>query len=84
MKSATTSLFYLLATHPEVQVKAQKELDSVIGTDRLPNFEDRPTLPYMEAIYREILRWRPPGRLNLLHRATEDDIYRGYFIPKGD
>ncbi|KJA22841.1 hypothetical protein HYPSUDRAFT_66808 [Hypholoma sublateritium FD-334 SS-4] len=81
--SATSTLFYLLATHPEVQIRAQKELDSVIGTDRLPGFDDRPYLPFIEAIYREVLRWRPPTMLGLVHRASEDDMYRGYYIPKG-
>ena len=83
MKSATTSLFYLLATHSEVQIRAQTELDSVIGTGRLPGFEDRPRLPYIEAIYRELLRWRPPTMLGLFHTNSKDDLYRGYFIPKG-
>ena len=82
--SATSTLFYLLATHPEVQIRAQKELDSVIGTDRLPGFEDRPHLSFIEAIYREVLRWRPPTMLGLVHRAAEDDMYKGYYIPKGD
>ncbi len=82
--SATSTLFYLFATHPEVQIRAQKELDAVVGTDRLPGFEDRPHLPFIEAIYREVLRWRPPTMLGLVHRAAEDDMYEGYYIPKGD
>ncbi len=64
-------------------IRAQTELDSVIGTGRLPGFEDRPRLPYVEAIYRELLRWRPPTMLGLFHTNSEDDVYRGYFIPKG-
>ena len=39
--------------------RAQAEIDAVIGTDRLPEFEDRPSLPYIDAIVRETLRWRP-------------------------
>lgn len=45
--------------YPEVQQKAQKELDSVVGRDRIPSFKDRDSLPYIECIVREILRWRP-------------------------
>ncbi|PPR05124.1 hypothetical protein CVT24_010380 [Panaeolus cyanescens] len=84
--SATESLFYLLTTHPDVQAKAQAELDNVLlegGMPRLPTLEDRPSLPYIEAIYREVMRWGPPLPLGLPHATTEDDWYKGYFIPKG-
>jgi cytochrome P450 len=45
--------------HPEVQERAQAEIDQVVGKDRLPNFDDRQALPYVEAVFREILRWCP-------------------------
>jgi cytochrome P450 len=44
---------------PDIQKKAQDELDSVIGRDRLPTFEDRPRLPYVDAVCKEVLRWHP-------------------------
>jgi cytochrome P450 len=44
---------------PEVQEKAQAEIDSVIGMDRLPTFDDRNALPYVEAVICETLRWHP-------------------------
>jgi cytochrome P450 len=72
-----------MAMHPEFQTKAQEEIDSVIGTHRLPEFEDRPLLPYVEAVYREVMRWKPVLPLGLPHATTEDDVYDGYFIPKG-
>ncbi|KAF8840002.1 cytochrome P450 [Paxillus ammoniavirescens] len=50
---------YLIMLHPEVQVRAQAEIDHVIGTLRLPNFEDRPALPYVDALLRETLRCHP-------------------------
>ncbi|KAG6887642.1 hypothetical protein C0995_013798 [Termitomyces sp. Mi166 len=41
------SQFLLAMTlHPEVMRKAQQEIDAVVGPDRLPNFGDRPSLPY--------------------------------------
>jgi cytochrome P450 len=57
----STLLVFLLAMvlHPEVQAKAQAEIDRVIGKDRLPDFDDRPALPYVDAILRETLRWFP-------------------------
>ncbi|KAF9045269.1 cytochrome P450 [Panaeolus papilionaceus] len=82
--SATRSFFYLITVHPEVQAKAQAELDRVLGSPpRLPTFEDTPSLPYIEAIYREVLRWYPPVYLGVPHTSTADDWYKGYFIPKG-
>lgn len=49
--------------HPEVMRKAQAEIDAVVGRVRTPRFEDRDNLPYIRAIVRETLRWRPPGPL---------------------
>ena len=42
---------------PEVQVKAQAELDAVVGSERLPCFNDRDSLPYINAVCKEVLRW---------------------------
>ncbi|KAF8957568.1 cytochrome P450 [Flammula alnicola] len=81
--SASGTFFYAMAIHPEVQKKAQEEIERVVGTMRLPNFGDRRSLPYIEAIYREVLRWKPPIPLGVPHSLTEDDYYKGYFIPKG-
>jgi cytochrome P450 len=68
---------------PEVQRRAQAELDAVIGRDRLPTFSDAPRLPYLSAVIREVLRWRPSLPLSVPHAVTEDDWYEGMFIPKG-
>jgi len=48
---------------PEVQEKAQAEIDAVVGKDRLPTFGDRDALPYIEAIICETMRWNPPVTL---------------------
>ncbi len=42
--------------YPEVQRRAQEELDRVVGTDRIPTFEDRKDLPYVNALMLECLR----------------------------
>ena len=61
----STLLVFLVAMvlHPEVQAKAQADIDRVIGKDRLPDFDDRPALPYLDAILRETLRWHPVAPL---------------------
>ncbi|KAG6898242.1 hypothetical protein C0992_002256 [Termitomyces sp. T32_za158] len=69
--------------YPDVMQKAQAELDSVVGAGRLPSFEDEHALPYMQALIKEITRWRPIAPTAVPHTATEDVIYKGFFIPKG-
>jgi cytochrome P450 len=56
--SAMSFLFLALVLFPEVQKRAQAELDVLIGRDRLPTFDDRPRLPYIEALCKELLRWQ--------------------------
>ncbi|KAI0313556.1 cytochrome P450, partial [Amylostereum chailletii] len=74
--------FVLAMLHaPEVQRRAQEELDRVTGKGRLPTFEDSADLPYITAIAKESLRWESVTPLGLPHALKEDDIYAGYFIP---
>jgi len=71
-----------MVLHPEVQKKAQEELDTVIGLDRLPLFSDRYSLPYTDCIVQELLRWRPVTPL-AAHSTLVDDNYQGCIIPAG-
>ena len=52
--------FLMMIQHPEVAKKAQQEIERVVGTDRLPTFTDRASLPYVDAVMREVLRWGTP------------------------
>ena len=70
-----------MAMHPEVQRKAQEELDRVIGGDRLPAFEDQASLPYLNALLKEVLRWHIVTPIGLPHCTVADDMYNGYHIP---
>ncbi|KAJ7791271.1 cytochrome P450 [Mycena leptocephala] len=73
-----TAVFVLAMTlHPECQAKAQKEIDSVVGDLRLPDFEDRKHLPFVECILQETLRWNPGVPLGVPHCVMQDDVYRG-------
>jgi cytochrome P450 len=80
-----TLMWWTLAmvAFPEVQRRAQAEIDVVVGRARLPTFADAPQLPYVRAVIKEVLRWRPAVERGLPHKATEDDCYEGMFIPKG-
>ncbi|TCD67111.1 hypothetical protein EIP91_000574 [Steccherinum ochraceum] len=81
--SAIQSLFLAMVLYPDIQKKAQDEIDRVIGSSRLPDYSDMDSLPYIEAVVRELLRWNPVIPLGVPHRLMEDDVYNGYFIPRG-
>ena len=70
-----------MASHPEFQARAQAELEAVIGPHRLPTYDDWPDLPYVSAVLKECLRWRPVVPLSLTHLSVHEDEYRGYRIP---
>ncbi|KAH7020048.1 cytochrome P450 [Ilyonectria destructans] len=81
---STLIVFVLnMILHPEVQEKGQKAVDEVVGRDRLPTFEDRPQLRYVDYIVQETLRWCPVSPIGVPHRSLQDDIYEGYLIPAG-
>lgn len=81
---ASLSCFILaMIMFPEVQYKAQQEIERVVGNRRLPQFEDRDKLPYIEGVVKETYRWHPVAPLGFPHVTSEDTIYSGYLIPKG-
>lgn len=77
--------FFVLAClmFPEAVRKAHHELDQVVGSEKLPSFDDLPNLPYVDAFVKEVMRWRPLAPLGVPHSVIEDDEYMGYHIPKG-
>jgi cytochrome P450 len=82
--STLCTAFLALVTHPEALDAAHEELNKVIGSSRTPTFDDEANLPYMRALVKEVLRWRPVAVLGgTPHASTEDDSYNGYYIPSG-
>ncbi|CAL1703282.1 unnamed protein product [Somion occarium] len=76
-----TAFILAMTMYPDVFRKAQAEIDRVIGPDRLPDFDDRESLPYLECIIREVYRWHPPTPLGIPHCSMRDDEYNGRVIP---
>ncbi|KAI0826663.1 cytochrome P450 [Trametes gibbosa] len=72
-----------MVQYPDVARKAQEALDDVTRMTRLPTFEDRDALPYIDAVFSECMRWTSPVPLGLPHRVMEDDVYNDMAIPKG-
>ncbi|EGO21511.1 hypothetical protein SERLADRAFT_440764 [Serpula lacrymans var. lacrymans S7.9] len=86
--SDTTSSAMLIFTlamlqNPKVQAKAQAEIDAIVGRDRLPEFSDRASLPYIDAVPLSPSTIILTLQTGVAHAATADDIYEGYYIPKG-
>lgn len=74
--------FLAMLLYPDVQRKAQAELDAVLGEAVLPVATDRGRLPYVSAIVKEALRWHSVAPLGIPHRTDEDDVINGFLIPK--
>ncbi|KAF8137467.1 cytochrome P450 [Boletus edulis] len=81
--SVLMTFFLMMVLNPAVQENAQVEIDAVVGRDRLPTMDDRPLLPFIDAIFRETLRYSPAVPSSVPHVAVDDDVYRGFRIPKG-
>ncbi|EJD06297.1 cytochrome P450 oxidoreductase [Fomitiporia mediterranea MF3/22] len=81
--SAIQAFFLAMLLHPHVLERAQAEVDSVTRGIRLPGFADRESLPYINALCKEVLRWAPVAPMGLPHVNSEDIVYEGYTVPKG-
>jgi cytochrome P450 len=57
--AAVIDFFLAMLVYPDVQRKAQAEIDRVVGRDRLPEMDDAPQLPYVQGVVNECLRWLP-------------------------
>lgn len=84
--TAATMLTFLLAlcAYPHVLSRLQAEVDAVVGSNRMPTFEDLDDgMPYAHATLQEVLRWRPALASGVRHRLMEDVRFEGYLLPKG-
>jgi cytochrome P450 len=68
-----------MTLYPEVQRKAREEIDRVVGQDRLPNYKDRSSLPYIEAVLKEVLRWNPVAPLGkcIMYSTGNNNLMTG-------
>ncbi|KAK7696158.1 hypothetical protein QCA50_000809 [Cerrena zonata] len=81
--SAAQSFVIAMSLFPDVQRKAQEELERVVGPKRLPDFSDYNDLIYVQATLLESIRWMAAFPLAFPHRAMQDGEFRGFLIPKG-
>ncbi|KAH8998282.1 cytochrome P450 [Lactarius hatsudake] len=81
--SALQTFTLAMILYPEVQRKAQAEIDWVVGNSRLPDFSDQDVLPYVQAVLKEVSRWHPVTPLGAPRKVIVSDVYEGYYIPAG-
>ena len=72
-----------MTLYPDVQRKAQQELDRIVGPKRLPDYSDHDDLVYIQAIALETMRWMMVLPMAVPHRVIRDDEYKGFLIPEG-
>ncbi|KAI3615877.1 cytochrome p450 [Moniliophthora roreri] len=80
--SSIGTFFLAMVRNAQSQRTAQQEIDTVVGRNRLPDLGDREKLPFIEAVYREVMRWHPAVPIGVPHLTTDHDEYCGYFIPQ--
>ncbi|XP_047472155.1 cytochrome P450 2L1-like [Penaeus chinensis] len=78
-----TFMMQYLAMNPDIQKTMQEEIDQVLPKGILATLEDKPRLPYTEAVLHEILRLSSLLPVGAQHSAVTDTQLGGYYIPKG-
>ncbi|KAH6886760.1 cytochrome P450 [Thelonectria olida] len=71
-----------ISVNKDFMARAHAVLDAVVGRDRLPRFSDRASMPYLDAIVSELMRWRPIAPGSIPRRADKADDYKGTLIVK--
>lgn len=81
--SSMSSMVLAMSISSAVQKKAHDEIDAIVGSERLPKLEDRDSLPYINALVKETLRWLPVAPMGMAHKTDDDVRYGNFDIPKG-
>ncbi|KAJ7251443.1 cytochrome P450 [Mycena rebaudengoi] len=81
--AALGTFILAMLANPDVQKRAQEEIDTVVSEGHLPSFDDEESLPYVSAIVKEVLRWKPVTPIGILQAVAVEDTCRGYKIPAG-
>ncbi|XP_062422171.1 steroid 17-alpha-hydroxylase/17,20 lyase isoform X2 [Pungitius pungitius] len=86
VETTSTTLLWILVYllhHPEVQQRAQEELDEQVGGERAVSMSDRSRLPYLDCVINEGMRIRPVSPVLIPHSAMTDSSIGGHPVPRG-
>lgn len=86
MDTSSTSIEWALSElmkHPRVMKKAQEEVRTHVGRDRMVDESDLVKLDYLDMVVKESMRLHPPAPFLIPHESTEDCTVNGFDIPKG-
>ncbi|KAF7977288.1 hypothetical protein HWV62_4251 [Athelia sp. TMB] len=90
VKNSAGTVYVVLKTfvlamtlHPDMQARAQLEIDTLIGKNALPTISDQQSTPYLTALIKECLRWGLLAPFAVPHMLVKDDVYKGHFLPAG-
>lgn len=78
-----THFIFSITLYPEWQQQIHEEMHQVLGHGHMPTIEDIPKLKMLNAVFNESLRWNPAAPIGVPHVSAKEDVWRGYYIPKG-
>ncbi|PHH82289.1 hypothetical protein CDD82_6469 [Ophiocordyceps australis] len=81
--TSVCGFIHAMINFPEVQQKAQAEIDAIVGPERFPRLQDRDKMPYIEALVKEVYRWSPVAPMGIPHSLEQDVVFGDYLLPKG-
>ena len=58
-------IYHSTLLHPKAQQRAWDKINASVGWDQLLTFEDHPKLPFVNAMCKEVMRWRPVAPLGM-------------------
>lgn len=78
---AMMSFILSVCHYPEWQDETRREVDRVVGTERMPGCTDIASLPTVRAVAKAVLRWGLVTAGGISHEMTKDDVYQSFFFP---
>lgn len=81
--TALLNFFFCITLYREWQQKVHEEMDRVLGRGHLPTREEIHRLPIFNAVWKEAFRWNPPVPIGLPHFSVKENVWNGYYLPKG-
>ncbi|XP_036620355.1 vitamin D 25-hydroxylase isoform X2 [Trichosurus vulpecula] len=63
-----------MGLYPNIQGRVHKEIDLIVGPNRMPSLEDKSQMPFTEAVLHEVLRFCNVVPLGIFHATSQDTV----------